>query len=551
VDLTYIQQAGDTGTGDGGDQYTGLDRFGRVVDQRWIPTASPQSPTDRFQYTYDQDSNRLTRTNAVNNNFNEVYAYDNFNQLTNFSRGSHIQTWTTLDPLGNWGSNFSDVTSSVTSTQNRGNNTQNQITSLTGTGQFASWVAPSYDNNGNTVTDQFGRTLVYDAWNRLVQYKSGSTVLASSSYDTLGRRIQENVTLSRDLYYSSGWQVLEERSLGVTQFQYVWSPVYVDALVERDGGLVGRLYVQQDANWNLTGLVDTLGAVRERYAYDPYGKATILDPTWVTRASSLFGWIYLHQGGRLDGTTGLYNFRMRDYSPTLGRWMQEDPIRYGAGDANLYGYLLDRPTGAIDPNGLQMSLQGAVQSSTLMEILYETGVAIRPVATAVGVGGTIGTTGAVIVNGTRPRPLPQPIPNPRPAQPPISPAPAVPYPMHIIYVLPFLPSTPSPSIDAISAVGGAIIVSAVAPAHSIDIQPGKGHQRGEPLTEQEAIDQVRNGGDVIANCKDMARKIAEQAGDGPPIWNPPHNRPGEPPQRPHYHPTQGGERLPGAGHVLY
>jgi hypothetical protein len=24
--------------GDGGDQYTGLDRFGRVVDQRWIIT---------------------------------------------------------------------------------------------------------------------------------------------------------------------------------------------------------------------------------------------------------------------------------------------------------------------------------------------------------------------------------------------------------------------------------------------------------------------------------------------------------------------------------
>jgi hypothetical protein len=47
VDLTYIKQ-GVEGNGDAGDQYTGLDRFGRVVDQRWIKT-SDSSHTDRFK----------------------------------------------------------------------------------------------------------------------------------------------------------------------------------------------------------------------------------------------------------------------------------------------------------------------------------------------------------------------------------------------------------------------------------------------------------------------------------------------------------------------
>jgi hypothetical protein len=47
VDLTYIKQ-GVEGNGDAGDQYTGLDRFGRVVDQRWIKT-SDSSHTDRFR----------------------------------------------------------------------------------------------------------------------------------------------------------------------------------------------------------------------------------------------------------------------------------------------------------------------------------------------------------------------------------------------------------------------------------------------------------------------------------------------------------------------
>lgn len=37
VDLTYITQSGES-IGDAGDQYTGPDRFGRVVDQRWIKT---------------------------------------------------------------------------------------------------------------------------------------------------------------------------------------------------------------------------------------------------------------------------------------------------------------------------------------------------------------------------------------------------------------------------------------------------------------------------------------------------------------------------------
>src|SRR5438477_12904945 len=85
-------QSGES-NGDAGDQYTGLDRFGRVVDQRWIVTANG-THTDRFQYGYDRDSNRLYRSNLVNHNFDELYhanggtnGYDQLNQLTDFLRG--------------------------------------------------------------------------------------------------------------------------------------------------------------------------------------------------------------------------------------------------------------------------------------------------------------------------------------------------------------------------------------------------------------------------------------------------------------------------------
>jgi len=46
---------------------------------------------------------------------------------------------------------------------------------------------------------------------------------------------------------------------------------------------------------------------------------------------SAYDWLYLHQGGRYDVTSGLYHFRFRDYSPTLGRWTSLDPLSYAAG----------------------------------------------------------------------------------------------------------------------------------------------------------------------------------------------------------------------------
>src|SRR5438105_1342147 len=73
VKLSYIQQSGDTlYNSDGGDQYTGLDRFGRVIDQYWL-NSSTSTATDRFQYGYDRDSNRLYRSNLVNHAFDELY----------------------------------------------------------------------------------------------------------------------------------------------------------------------------------------------------------------------------------------------------------------------------------------------------------------------------------------------------------------------------------------------------------------------------------------------------------------------------------------------
>jgi RHS repeat-associated protein len=190
---------------------------------------------------------------------------------------------------------------------------------------------------------------------------SGGSTIVTYKYDAITRRTSETKgSNTRDFYYTAGWQVLEEKLNGTTDISYVWSPVYVDALIVRDrdtdanGSLDERLYVLQDANFNVTALVNASGTVVERYTYDSFGSVTVYDASWNVRVSgSSYGWIYHHQGGRWDTQTGLYLFGYRDSSPTIGRWLQIDPIGFTAGDPHLWRSEGNNPPNFLDPSGLQ------------------------------------------------------------------------------------------------------------------------------------------------------------------------------------------------------
>ncbi len=111
---------------------------------------------------------------------------------------------------------------------------------------------------------------------------------------------------------------LEESVAGVYTQRYVWSPVYVNALVLRDQDLSGtgltatgtvgtdfsRLWAVQDANWNVVALVDGSGTVVERYNYAPFGIVTFMDGSGSVISGSAYGSVYLFQGGRQDAVTG-------------------------------------------------------------------------------------------------------------------------------------------------------------------------------------------------------------------------------------------------------
>ncbi|MCA9233317.1 MAG: hypothetical protein KDA57_21915 [Planctomycetales bacterium] len=103
----------------------------------------------------------------------------------------------------------------------------------------------------------------------------------------------------------------------------------------------------------MTALTDDGGTVVERYAYTPYGEATVLDADFSADADGVSDIAneYLYTGRRLDPETGLQLNRNRFYASHLGRWVNRDPIGYDGATLNLYEYLNGMPITELDPNG--------------------------------------------------------------------------------------------------------------------------------------------------------------------------------------------------------
>ena len=66
----------------------------------------------------------------------------------------------------------------------------------------------------------------------------------------------------------------------------------------------------------------------------------------------------LYEGVTLDAVTGLYDERSRNYSPTLGRWISQDPLGHING-ANAYQFVNSSPVGNVDAEGLKLTLPEA------------------------------------------------------------------------------------------------------------------------------------------------------------------------------------------------
>ena len=144
--------------------------------------------------------------------------------------------------------------------------------------------------------------------------------------------------------------------------RYLWGPATDQLLADEavDCGADQTPGTADDVRWTLG---DHLNSVRDWAAYDDRGTATLADDT-VTIVKHVvydaFGNVIadtvpgvesllLYTARPFDADTHLQNNLNRWYDATIGRWLSVDPIGFAAGDANLYRYVGNAVTWAVDP----------------------------------------------------------------------------------------------------------------------------------------------------------------------------------------------------------
>ncbi|MCX6908425.1 MAG: RHS repeat-associated core domain-containing protein [Verrucomicrobia bacterium] len=365
VDLTLIKQSNEP-DGDAGDQYTGLDRFGRVENIRWIKAGNH---LERVQHGYDRASDKRWRKNLVaTSGQDEFYNYDGLYQLTGFHRGNLNNNRTaisgipakqedfTYDPTGNWQNYLVKAAGQQAFNQDRAHNKANETWLVDGSNATVACNAVGnmvrMPKVGDWATAQI---LTWDAWNRLIKIVEGETVVAEYAYDGLFRRTKKTIaSQTQHFYYSSLWQAVEIRAeeSGSAQRQFVWGLLGIDNLVLRDRFTSGseRLYAVRDT-MHVTAITDDDGTVLERYGYDAFGNTRVMDASFTDISVSNYDWETRFCGYRWDGESGLYQIRYRYLQGGLGRWLSRDPIKEGRG-LNLYKYAENDSVDAIDVFGL-------------------------------------------------------------------------------------------------------------------------------------------------------------------------------------------------------
>ena len=109
------------------------------------------------------------------------------------------------------------------------------------------------------------------------------------------------------------------------------------------------LFYQADGLGSIIDLTDINGAVVQSYVYNSFGNieqqvGNIVNP-------------YTYTGREIDTETGLYFYRARYYDSITGRFINEDPIGFAAGDNNFYRYVQNNPVNFIDPEGLDIVIE--------------------------------------------------------------------------------------------------------------------------------------------------------------------------------------------------
>lgn len=289
------------------------DSLGRVTQK----TETANSVTRTLGYSYDNEGRLVDVTQ--NGVAHGLYEYDsNGNRTKSVINGvSKNAVYDDQDRLVSYG------------TKSYTHNLNGELTSVTDSAT-SSTKTFSYTSFGNIKTAQVnGKSIqyLYDANNRRV-----------------GKKV--NGVLNRGYLYHSQTQIIAELDGAnqlISTFIYGSKSHVPDAMTRGTEAQERYLFIT-DQIGSVRFVVDVnTGAIAQELDYDEFGN--VIKDT--NPGFQPFGFA----GGLYDRDTGLVRFGARDYDAETGRWTTKDPIGFGGGDTNLYGYVVNDPINFIDPEG--------------------------------------------------------------------------------------------------------------------------------------------------------------------------------------------------------
>ena len=319
--------------------YDGLDR------PTSITTSAGTTPAS---FTYNPDGTR----SGFNSNGSAVataYGYDAIDRLTSLAN----------NPAGNPAYNnaygFSYSPANQLTQLAKSNNAfvfagvynVNRPYSVNGLNQYtaAGTASFAYDANAN-LTGDGTNTFLYDIENRMVG--AGGQKNAALRYDPLGRLYEvAGPSGTTRFLYDGDALTAEYDSSGNLLRRYVHGadmksddPI---AWYEGSGfGAANERFLRPDWQGSISLVTNTNGStVFAANTYDEYG----IPGSNNTGRFQYTGQIWIPE-------LGMYYYKARMYSPTLGRFLQMDPIGY-KDNVNLYAYVADDPMDKVDYTGEQ------------------------------------------------------------------------------------------------------------------------------------------------------------------------------------------------------
>jgi RHS repeat-associated protein len=380
--LTSENSTAEGGSGQIGLAYDAASRLTQTTQQ----SGSPNPITDTISY---DSANRVTSMSYSAVNLSFTYSYDAASRVTAYTgpEGTLNYSYDSANEL----TGVSGALNAAYSYDKNGNRTMTGYSTTTGNRLSSDGTySYTYDNEGNLTTQTTiatGAQTVYswDYRNRLtevvVKNSSGGTVTDDVfTYDVENRRIAKSVNGTKTwTVYDGANPYADFTSSGSLTEQYLYG-LAVDQLFAR---------VSATGQFNFY-LTDRLGSVREIVVFN-YLNPTVLDQinydsfgavTYESNAAN--GDRFKFTGREYDAELGLYEYRNRYTDPADGRFISEDPEGFGAGDANLYRYAQNQPTGLVDPLGLiewELARQSLMRSLRFVQGMAEVGL-----GAAIGMG---------------------------------------------------------------------------------------------------------------------------------------------------------------------